>query len=504
MLHMPMPYQTSTTNRNLPRRSDSLLKVPTTTVPYFSELDDELRDIRRVHSQGQEEDLRYALSRTINRIEELTSMLKEAYKAQTDLQTELTLAKSNLTMALANNEMLEDALKRDHPGHSKDVGWRRMSAREQQNLRVEAEAERRRSTDSLATDLSSSPTPSQPPSAVEHSPVVPRSATMPSPAPPSSTTENRFFRFRFGNGSSSASHPSSPRLSAGPSPMLNASHLTSASLPSLVSPKDAEKEVEELQHQLEAERKARKDAADAKIALEAEIESLSQALFEEANKMVATERMKLAETEEQLREAREQSEALKNVLRLFERDTEAASTRTHVVDGIVEDDTVPLRSRRHRASSSAVGIKSPSSGIPSPEQSRPATPSYSPNDGPPSARTIVAGPSSPPSIPSPNETIGSTEPPDPPGAKLVVSVSTDSEASTLSTSTTTTLRISPSPSPITSSPSTTPSPSPMPSPLAPPGQFLFTPARAVSYFDGEESPWADATSASTSSPKIST
>ena len=32
---------------------------------------------------------------------------------------------------------------------------------------------------------------------------------------------------------------------------------------------------------MEVERKARKDAADAKVALEAEIESLSQALFEE-------------------------------------------------------------------------------------------------------------------------------------------------------------------------------------------------------------------------------
>lgn len=209
-------------------------------------------------------------------------MLKEAYKAQTDLQTELTLAKSNLQMALANNEMLEDALKRD-PGHSKDVGWRRMSAREQ-NLKAEAEAERRRSTDSLtSTDVSSSsPTLSHPSSAVEHSPVVPRSATMPSPAV-SSTSENRFFRFRFGNGAASTSRPSSPRLSAGQSPVLNGSHLTSASLPSLVPPRDWDKEFEDLQHQLEAERKAHKQAADAKAALEAEIESLSQALFEEVS-----------------------------------------------------------------------------------------------------------------------------------------------------------------------------------------------------------------------------
>ena len=42
-----------------------------------------------------------------------SSMLRDAFKAQTDMQTELTLAKSNLQLALANNEMLEDALKRD-------------------------------------------------------------------------------------------------------------------------------------------------------------------------------------------------------------------------------------------------------------------------------------------------------------------------------------------------------------------------------------------------------
>ena len=204
--------------------------------------------------------------------------LKEAYKAQTDLQTELTLAKSNLQMALANNEMLEDALKRD-PGHSKDVGWRRMSAREQ-NLKAAADTDRRRSTDSL-TSTEYSPTMSQPSPHPDHSPIVPRSATMPSPAP---STEGRFFRFRFGNGSGASSpRPSSPRLSAGQSPILNGSHLTSASLPSLVPPRDLDRELEELHHQLEAERKAHKAACEAKTALEAELESLSQALFEEVS-----------------------------------------------------------------------------------------------------------------------------------------------------------------------------------------------------------------------------
>lgn len=210
-------------------------------------------------------------------------MLKEAYKAQTDLQTELTLAKSNLSLALANNEMLEDALKRD-PGSSRDVGWRRMSAREQ-SLKAEAEADRRRSSDSLASAELSAASPTFPhpqPSPSPHpelSPMPPRSATVPSPAPGS---ENRFFRFRFGNGAApSASHPSSPRMSGAASPSLNGSHLTSASLPSLVPAKDYEKEVEDLHKQLDKEKKAYKDACEAKTALESELESLSQALFEE-------------------------------------------------------------------------------------------------------------------------------------------------------------------------------------------------------------------------------
>lgn len=44
---------------------------PTSTV--LAGLDDELRDARRVLSQGQEEDLRYALNRVLNKVEELVS-----------------------------------------------------------------------------------------------------------------------------------------------------------------------------------------------------------------------------------------------------------------------------------------------------------------------------------------------------------------------------------------------------------------------------------------------
>jgi hypothetical protein len=42
---------------------------PTSTV--FASIDEELHDARRVHSHGQEEDLRYALDRVIKKVEEL-------------------------------------------------------------------------------------------------------------------------------------------------------------------------------------------------------------------------------------------------------------------------------------------------------------------------------------------------------------------------------------------------------------------------------------------------
>lgn len=196
-------------------------------------------------------------------------MLKDAYKAQTDIQNELTLAKSNLQLALANNEMLEDALNRDVPGSSKDVGWRRWGPKEQKEREQHGDS-RRQSTDStrsMSTDAVPSP-------------------SMPSPVP---SSDSKFFRFRFGGGSTStnsataSSFPSSPRIPM--SPALNGhppQHLTSASLPSLIPENSVhEEELAKLSTELEKERKALKEATSAKEALEAELESLSQALFEE-------------------------------------------------------------------------------------------------------------------------------------------------------------------------------------------------------------------------------
>lgn len=64
-------------------------------------------------------------------------------------------------------------------------------------------------------------------------------------------------------------------------------HLTSPSLPTLVS-SSKEKELLELQEQLERERRAHEVAIAEKAALEAELESLSQALFEEVWPLLVT------------------------------------------------------------------------------------------------------------------------------------------------------------------------------------------------------------------------
>ena len=207
-----------------------------------------------------------------------SSMLRDAFKAQTDMQTELTLAKSNLQLALANNEMLEDALKREGgAGHAKDIGWRRLGAKEQKERERASADSRRHSMESIASvDGTSS------------SSVVTPSSPMPSAsAPVPATAESRFFKFRFGNAPSPAP---SPRLPATPNPngAFQASHLTSASLPSLVPARDKDKELEDLTDLLDRERKAHKDATAAKAALEAELESLSQALFEEVRTICPT------------------------------------------------------------------------------------------------------------------------------------------------------------------------------------------------------------------------
>ncbi|KAI0338274.1 hypothetical protein BDW22DRAFT_1363153 [Trametopsis cervina] len=450
MFPVPMP---SAGRPNLPTRTVSLATIQGAT---FNAIDEELRDIRRVHSQGQEEDLRMALSRTISRVEELSSMLKEAYKVQTDLQTELTLAKSNLQLALANNEMLEDALRRDGPGHSKDVGWRRWSAKEQRER--EAADSRRQSTDSIGSVDIIAPSPLLP----QASPSI------------TSAAEPRFFKFRFG---SSTPGTQSPRMPGSMSPIINgqmhAAHLTSASLPSLVPARDKEKEVEDLTTQLEEEKQKHRAAQKAKEALEAELESLSQALFEEANKMVAMERMKLAETEDELKEAQAEKEALRSALRLMQSQESETSSRQGSPSPSLKDARPLSHGHAHkRSTSSARAIKSMPSSVSSSPLSFVRVLDDSPSlraGAPPPLDLPEVGLANPDVLPSPSEL--ASEP---------TTAATDRAKSESSSST---------PSVVNSS--TTPADSSKSSPTPSPGQFAFASARPITYFDGEESPWAD-------------
>jgi hypothetical protein len=162
--------------------------------------------------------------------------------------------------------MLEEALKRDTSG-SKDVGWRRVSARDADH-RFSDDIPRNLDAGYEYRRLDASPALLSPP--------VSGRGGMSIFSPPVSGQDSRFFKFRFNNGTSSP-RPTTP---SAPSPAVNGfAHLTSPSLPSF--PSQLNRELEELNAELQRERVARKAAIKEKADLEAEIESLSQALFEE-------------------------------------------------------------------------------------------------------------------------------------------------------------------------------------------------------------------------------
>ncbi|KXN80865.1 hypothetical protein AN958_07087 [Leucoagaricus sp. SymC.cos] len=315
MLHFPSTLRTNSTN-GVPKRTDSLnaTQQKSGSSPLFLKIEEELHDARRVKAHGQEDDLRLALDMVINRITELSSLLSEAYKTQADLEVQLNVAKSNLALVIANNEMLEDALKRDNSTSSRDVGWRRRSGKDGD---VTGERERQ-SLEEWQQVVDFPQSDSQPSSAV-NSPQIANQ--------PAAQESNRFFRFRFASSSSSSrptTRPSTPSVGSAASPQVPPQAVSPVVSPPI--PPHLTKELEGLNAELEKERAARKTAEQEKTNLEAELESLSQALFEEANKMVAAERIKLAVTEEELNELRTEKEALKNALRLIEGENHSLRT----------------------------------------------------------------------------------------------------------------------------------------------------------------------------------
>jgi hypothetical protein len=205
-------------------------------------------------------------------------MLKSSYQATADLETQLTLAESNLKLALANNEMLEDALR--NGSLSKDVGWRRSSREPGSTPPTTATSQTHHQTciDENETQ-----------GVLDSPPGSDRDSRAASPAPPTTQNDSRFFRFRFAG--SGRTTPTQPPNSPPPPPRAlwpqrtpnpATGHLTSASLPSLVGPLPAANgELEELREQLSVEKRKFEKIAHEKKELEGELENLSQALFEE-------------------------------------------------------------------------------------------------------------------------------------------------------------------------------------------------------------------------------
>jgi hypothetical protein len=162
-------------------------------------------------------------------------------------------------MAQANNEMLEDALKRDS-ARARNVGWGRQSA----TASILDDDTRSTRSPTRSLDVERPATPSQPASV---------SPTIHPPQSQPQAQEGRFFKFRFGN--------TTPGSTSGFATLngVHPSHLSSASLPSLSSSKDDE--IEKLTQELEKHKKECSSALEEKKKVEDELESLSQALFEE-------------------------------------------------------------------------------------------------------------------------------------------------------------------------------------------------------------------------------
>ncbi|KDQ62272.1 hypothetical protein JAAARDRAFT_30168 [Jaapia argillacea MUCL 33604] len=328
--------------------------------PFLTSIEGDVQDARHAISHGQEDDLRVALSRMLSRVEELAKLLKEAHAQTSDLQTELTLANSNLQLSLANNEMLEDALKRDNGGKGRDVGWRRPSAQE----RVERERELDKRTGREESGRVARRSESTGSTSQAGGVVLPPA---PSSAPPQ---DYRFFRFRFGSSAAQATAhvPLKAEVSPRPRPSVVTSgsltpHPDSALSPTLSTSQDfamlqaqflevtqqleeVSRHLEQLKKEIEVERMERTRACKEKQRLELELESLSQALFEEANEMVMAERTHRHKAEHDLQEAIAEKEALRSALAILEEELEDFASGADV------------EVWRRSTSSSAVGIKS--------------------------------------------------------------------------------------------------------------------------------------------------
>ena len=191
--------------------------------------------------------------------------------------------------------------------------------------------------------------------------------------------------------------------------------------------------------------------------------------------MVAAERMKLAETEEELKEAVAEKEALRSALKLVEHQRKEAESRSA---SPMPGHTFPTSHSHKRSSSSAIAIKS----LP------PSRPSSVPSS-PRSAVRVLSEPPSrapiPPRLDLPEVGLASSDVETPQSVEDKTGTKPQDEGSEVDSSS-----LAPPKAPSTVSSSSTSSPTPSP------GHFGFASSKPLSYFDTEESPWADVHSAS--------
>lgn len=110
--------------------------------------------------------------------------------------------------------------------------------------------------------------------------------------------------------SASATHlPLSP-------PTRTTSILPAAPIPN-AEMESLKKQFKNAESRIETMSKELAELKQGKVDMEAELENLSQALFEEANKMVSDERKKRAEVEESLKEVKEEREALRQTIKVL-------------------------------------------------------------------------------------------------------------------------------------------------------------------------------------------
>ncbi|KAL1407705.1 hypothetical protein Q8F55_007138 [Vanrija albida] len=238
-------------------------------------------------------DLRTLLREVLGRVQTLSKSHAELVESHTGLLTSLKIARSNLVMAEANTEMLEEELKR-------------------------AKAAQPRSSVAGSDRPSGDGPRGRPPSL----------QILPSPSISSKNESKGFGFWNSGSKKKVVANAVQSPTTGEPAQTLSVRTSTDSSAPRSPMSEAAEAphaaELKRLRDEAAANQAKLDKQADelealkyGKKELEAELEGLSQALFEEANKMVSDERKRVTELEENLREVKDEREALRETVKVL-------------------------------------------------------------------------------------------------------------------------------------------------------------------------------------------